>query len=441
MVPTEPSTKEPRRQVHLAVYETAAERSDRIADSGARQTPGVRAEPGALVFVALVSISLIGPLAIHIFLPALPYVKQTFAVNAGSVQLAFSLAMLSMAVATLFYGSLSDKYGRFPMLVLGISLFASGAFVAGFAPSITMLVVGRVVQGMGAACGMVMARAIARDLYGADRLGQIIAYLTAAYVIGPMLAPALGGLLIDAFGWRSILLVPAVFGVLAMFVSLAILGETKSPVSGPIAGLMHGYLHLLRIPRFVLFAASPAFATGGFLALNAGATYLMIEVLGKPATEFGLYFMLGPLGYLMGNFLSGRLSGKVSGNVLIIFGCTLSLFGSFLLVGLIAGFGLAPLSLFIPVCVFSIGQGLFMPHAQAAAITTEPTLAGTASGIVVFLKFFIAAVTTQLVVLSPEALPFFLVVVVTSSNSISFVCGFVAVWMSRTKGSQQTANS
>ena len=202
---------------------------------------------------------------------------------------------------------------------------------------------------------------------------------------------------------------PAVFGVLAMFVSLAILGETKSPGSGPIAGLMRGYLHLLRIPRFVLFAASPAFATGGFLALNAGATYLMIEVLGKPATEFGLYFMLGPVGYLMGNFLSGRLSGKVSGNALIIFGCTLALFGAFLLVGLITGFGLAPLSLFIPSCIFSIGQGLFMPHAQAAAIATEPTLAGTASGIVVFLKFFIAAVTTQLVVLSPEALAFWLV--------------------------------
>ena len=147
--------------------------------------------------------------------------------------------------------------------------------------------------------------------------------------------------------------------------------------------------------------------------------------------------MLGPVGYLMGNFLSSRLSGKVSGNVLIIFGCTLALFGTFLLVGLIAGFGLAPLSLFIPSCIFSIGQGLFMPHAQAAAIATEPTLAGTASGVVVFLKFFVAAVTTQLVVSSPESLAFFLVVVVTSANFISLVCGFGAVWMSRTKDAQR----
>lgn len=377
--------------------------------------------------MALVSISLIGPLAIHIFLPALPAVKQAFAVDARSAQLAFSLAMLSMAFATLFYGSLSDKYGRFPMLVWGIGLFAAGAFVAAFASSIVVLVLGRVVQGMGAACGMVIARAIARDLYGADRLGQIIAYLTAGYVLGPMVAPALGGLLIDEFGWQSILLAPAVFGVLSMFVSLAIVGETHSPAKRVTVGLMRGYLHLLRIPRFLLFAASPAFATGGFLALNAGASYLMIEVLEKPATEFGLYFVLGPLGYLTGNFLSGRLSGKVSGHVLIIFGSTCALLSAFVLIGMIAAFGLAPLCLFIPSCLMSLGQGLSMPHAQAAAIATEPHLAGTASGIVVFLKFFIAAVATQFVVLSPEALAALLMIVVTSANVLSLACGVVAV--------------
>lgn len=430
VVRTEAFAAMPKRTIQLSVYETAGESAEKPADTQAPPLDVVRVEPGALVFVALVAISLIGPLAIHVFLPALPYVKQAFAVDAGTAQLAFSLAMLSMAVATLFYGSLSDKYGRVPMLVWGIGLFTAGAFVAALAPSISILIAGRVVQGMGAACGLVMARAIARDLYGADRLGQIIAYLTAAYVMGPMLAPAVGGLLVDAFGWQAILLLPAVLGLLFMLGSLAILGETRSRASKPSAGLMRGYLHLLRIPRFVLFAASPAFATAGFLALNAGAAYVMIEVLGKPATEFGLYFTLGPLGYLTGSFISGRLSGRVAGNVLIIVGSSLALLGAFLLVGLIAASGLGPLALFVPSCVFSIGQGLFMPHAQAAAIATEPTLTGTASGIVVFLKFFIAAITTQLVVWSPDHLALLLVVVVTSANVFSLVCAFVAVWMS-----------
>jgi len=420
-----------KKHIHLAVYETAEERTDRLAISQSQPTAVVDTGPGALVFVALVSISLIGPLAIHIFLPALPYAKQTFAVEAGTAQLAFSLAMLSMAVATLFYGSLSDKYGRLPMIVCGIGLFAVGAFVAAFAPSITVLILGRVVQGMGAACGMVMARAIARDLYGADRLGQIIAYITAAYVIGPMVAPALGGFLIDAFGWRTSLLVPAVFGVVSVVFSLAILGETHSRADRLTSGFMRGYLYLLRIPRFLLFAASPAFATGGFLALNAAATYVMIEMLGKPATEFGLYFTLGPVGYLTGNFLSGRLSGKVSANVLIILGSTVALLTALLLMGMIAAFGLAPLCLFIPSCLMSLGQGLSMPQAQAAAIATEPALAGTASGIVVFLKFFIAAVATQLVMMSPEALASVLIGVVICTNVVSLACGVGAVLMSR----------
>lgn len=137
--------------------------------------------------------------------------------------------MLGMAIATLFYGSLSDRYGRLPMLVGGISLFVAGAFLAMFAPSITLLILGRVIQGVGVACGLVMARAIARDVYGADRLAQVIAYLTAAYVVGPMFAPVLGGFLTDVFGWRAILLVPAVFGVLSIFLSVAIVGETKLP--------------------------------------------------------------------------------------------------------------------------------------------------------------------------------------------------------------------
>jgi len=419
-----------KKQTHRSVYATAEEKADRLAHQ-VRRPGAVNTEPGTSVFLALVSISLIGPLAVHMFLPALPYIRQTFAVNPGSAQLAFSLAMFSMAVATLFYGSLSDKYGRLPMLVWGISLFAAGAFVATLASSITVLILGRVLQGAGAACGMVMARAIARDLYGAERLGQIIAYLTAAYVVGPMFAPALGGLLTDAFGWRTLLLVPALFGVVSVIVSLLIVGETRSPGQVPTAGLMRGYVYLLRIPRFVLFASGPAFATGSFLALNAGATYLMIEVLGKPATEFGLYFILGPVGYLLGNFLAGRLGRRISGNVLIVVGSTLAVVGAFLLPFLIALFGLLPLCLFVPSCVFSIGQGLSMPHSQAAAIATEPTLTGTASGIVVFLKFFISAVATQLVVLFPEALAFTLVVVVVGANVLSLVCGVVAVWLSR----------
>ncbi len=333
--------------------------------TGARQ-------PGTLIFLALVSITLVGPLSIHLFLPALPHVRQAFAIDESGAQLAFSLSMLSMAIATLCYGSLSDRFGRRPVLLGGLGLFAVGAAVAALAPSITILIFGRVIQGLGAACGVVIARAIIRDLYGADRLGQMIAYLTAAYVLGPMFAPPLGGALTDTFGWQSILVVPAAFGVIAIIIAVTIIGETRRAEFEAQPALVRSYWRLLSAPRFLFFALNPAIGSAGFFALNAGASYLMVEVIGRPATEFGLYFMLGPVGFMLGNFLSGRLSGRLSGNFLVVFGSVVSVFGAVLLIALILAFGLAPLCLFLPSCLISIGQGFSMPHAQASAIATEP---------------------------------------------------------------------
>ncbi len=141
----------------------------------------------------------------------------------------------------------------------------------------------------------------------------------------------------------------------------------------------------------------------------------MVEVIGRPATEFGLYFMLGPVGFMLGNFLSGRLSGRLSGNFLVVFGSVVSVFGAVLLIVLIAAFGLAPLCLFLPSSLISIGQGFSMPHAQAAAIATEPALTGTASGIVVFLQFLFGAGLTQIVAFGSDGTAATLIVVVTTA--------------------------
>ncbi len=141
--------------------------------------PGAR-EPGALLFAALVAMTFVGPLSIHMFLPALPYVRQAFAVDQSTAQLTYGLAVLVMAFATLVYGSVSDRLGRLPVLLGGLALFTAGAVLAVTASTITVLLIGRVLQGAGAACGTVLARAIVSDVYGADRLGKMIAYLTAA---------------------------------------------------------------------------------------------------------------------------------------------------------------------------------------------------------------------------------------------------------------------
>lgn len=339
--------------------------------------------------------------------------------------------MFAMAIATLFYGSLSDRFGRLPVLVGGMLLFAGGAALAAAAASISTLILGRVLQGLGAASGMVLARAIVRDVYGAKRLGQMIAYLTAAYVVGPLCAPPIGGFLTDTFSWQSTQLLPMAFGALGIIIAVVVIGETRQAVTTSRSGLIIGYRKLIGDLRFTLFALNPAFGTGGFFALNTGASYLMVETFGRSAAEFGLYFMLGPIGYMLGNFLSGLLIGRVSGNFLIIVGSVVSFTGAVAMTGLIAWVGLVPIFLFVGSSVLTLGQGLAMPHAQAAAIATDPALTGTASGIVVFLQFLFAAGLTQLVVLGADGTTTAVSSVTIASSTLALVCGGGAVLLTK----------
>jgi len=174
-------------------------------------------------FVALVSITFIGPLSIHLFIPAIPAVKAAFGVSTGTAQLTLSLAMLSMAFVTVAYGGLSDRFGRKRILLFGLSLFTVGVALCLLAHNIGMLIAGRVLQGAGAGCGVVLARAIARDVYGLDRAAQVIAYLTAAYVLGPMVAPPIGGTLTDLFGWRAMFVFATAVGILVIVAAATII--------------------------------------------------------------------------------------------------------------------------------------------------------------------------------------------------------------------------
>ena len=383
--------------------------------------------PGGAIFVALVLVAFLGPLAIHLFLPVLPFVRKSFGVDAGEAQLAFSLAILSMALATPVYVTLSDRYGRLPVMIGGIGLFTIGGALSALAPSMSVLIAGRIIQGAGAACGMVLARTVARDIYGRDRLGQMIAYLTAAMVLGPMFGPPLGGLLTDFFGWQVNLGVTAAFGLISMVVAIFLIGETRPADLLPPRSIMLGYWRLMSTPRFLCFAFNNAIASGSFFALNGAAVYLMVEELGRPATEFGLYFMLGPLGYMSGTYLAGRLSGRFNGATQIIFGSIVSLSGSLSLLGLIIAVGITPLSLFIPSLILSFGQGFSNPQAQAAAIGVDDTLTGTASGVVVFLYLASVAAMTQLVTLAPAGSVTLLLVTMVSSGTIALALGIAGV--------------
>ncbi len=354
--------------------------------------------PGIAFAASLGAITLVAPLSIHLFLPAMPTVQAAFGVSDALVQLTFSVTMFTMAVVTPAYGTLSDRMGRRPVLLIGLALFLAGSALAAVAPTIPVLIVGRIIQATGAGCGLTLTRAMARDAYGPEGLVKAIAYLTIAYTLGPMLSPPFGGLLIDTLGWRSIFWFALVAGAVILTGAVLVLYETRSPAdgahqTGSVLGL---YTALLRDRSFVGFVMQSGFMSFAFFALASASPFLVTGVLGRSATEYGLSFMLMPLAYCCGNIITSRLSGRVSVERMVLTGSVLCLAAMLVQAAVILAGYLTPLIIFAPGAVMTFAQGLALPNAQAGAIRVRPGLAGTAAGLGVFIQLLLSAVSAEL---------------------------------------------
>jgi DHA1 family bicyclomycin/chloramphenicol resistance-like MFS transporter len=347
-------------------------------------------------FVALVSMTFIGPLSLHLFIPAMPAVKETFGVSTGMAQLTMSLAMLSMAFFTVAYGGLSDHYGRKRVLLGGLVLFTCGAASCMAAANLPMLLAGRILQGAGAGCGVVLARAIARDVYGQDRVAQVIAYLTAAYVLGPMFAPPIGGQLTTLFGWRALFVLASAVGVLVIVAVAFAVPETRARNIVMSRSIFAGYKSLLRRPRFVGFMLQPGMMSAAFYTQATAASFLAAEHLGADAAKIGVWFFAFPMGFMAGSFMSGRIGAKRSIEFMTILGGVVGVVNGTLLAGWLYFGGVSMAALYIPGFFVSLAQGLSMPYAQAGAMAVDTELAGSASGAVVFSQLFWPAALQEL---------------------------------------------
>jgi DHA1 family bicyclomycin/chloramphenicol resistance-like MFS transporter len=347
-------------------------------------------------FIALVSITFIGPLSLHLFIPAMSAVKEGFGVSTGMAQLTMSLAMLSMAFFTVAYGGLSDRFGRKRVLLAGLVLFTCGAAACMVAANMPMLLAGRILQGAGAGCGVVLARAIARDVYGQDRVAQVIAYLTAAYVLGPMVAPPIGGQLTVLFGWRALFVLASAVGLLVILAVIFGVPETRARSAALPHGVFAGYKSLLRRPRFVGFMLQPGLMSAAFFTQATAASFLAAEHLGADAAKIGWWFFAFPIGFMTGSFISGRIGASRSIEFMTTLGGVIGVVSGALLAGWLYFGGVSMAALYIPGILVSLAQGLSMPYAQAGAMAVDPELAGSASGAVVFSQLFWPATLQQL---------------------------------------------
>ena len=393
---------------------------------------GVKALPrnSKTLITLLVAITALAPVSLQIFIPALPAIQSSFGSDAGITQLALSLSILANAIATLLYGPLSDRFGRRPVVLVGFAIFILGSGLSAVAPTIGLLIAARIVQSAGAAAGMVLARAIVRDLYDREQAASVIAYLTMAMVVAPMVAPTIGALLIDSFDWRAIFVALMAIGALLAWQVWHHLIETHA---GQVtermwAGLGRGGLRLLRRPAFLAYTLQSSFAISTFFAFISGAPYFMIDILDRSATEYGLLFMLVSAGFMLGNFTTARLGKRFGIDRFIWTGCLLALFGTALAFGLMVAGRWTAMSLFGPMILVAFANGFSIANAQAGAVSVEPDLAGTASGIAGFAQMSVAALVSQAVGTLQNGTPYPMVGFMTLSALLS-LAGFGICWI------------
>jgi DHA1 family bicyclomycin/chloramphenicol resistance-like MFS transporter len=354
-----------------------------------------------LLLVLIVATAL-GPMAMQIFIPALPAIQEGFGVSPATAQLTLSLSAFAIALATLAYGPLSDRFGRRPALLGGLLVYLAGSALCGLATSIEGLILGRVVQAAGGCAGMVLTRVIIRDLYDLERSATMLAYVTMAMVVAPMLAPALGGVLNDLAGWRSVFLLGGALGGVVTAVVATELPETV-PGAGPGGdrsvrlASRHAFLRLLRSRPFLGYSLQVAFSIAYFYAFVAAAPFLVVRVLGRPAGEYGLLFVLLPGAFMLGNLVSARVGARVGIDRMIVIGSLGTLAGSSVLLACVAGGIWTTTALFLPTSLGTFSQGLAMANAQAAAVSVDPRAAGAASGLSGFLQMALAGLAAQVV--------------------------------------------
>jgi len=387
---------------------------------------GARRVPGARFATALGAVTLIGPLAVHFFLPIVPAIQNQFGISDALAEFTFTVTLATMAAATLVYGTLSDRFGRRPMLLSGLGLFLAGSALSAVAGSVALLLAGRLVQAVGAGCSITLTRAMARDAYGPDTLVKAIAYLTMAYTAGPMLAPPLGGLLVDHLGWRSVFWAALLMGAVIMVVAYRVLYETQEHIGARRGGgVLRDYVTLFANLRFSAFVLQSGFCSGTFFAIVAASPFLMEDTLGRSATEYGLYFFLFPAGYFIGNFVSGRISGRVSIETMVFTGAAVNLLALATQAGLILGVGLSPAAIFLPTFFTTFAQGLALPNGQAGAIQIMPELAGTAAGAGVFSQLFLSALFAQLYGWAADGTPIPMIEIAAVAAILSLVTGTI----------------
>jgi len=330
--------------------------------------------------MTLVLLAGLSALSMNVFLPSLPNMTAYFHTDYALMQLSVSLYLALTGVLQLVIGPLSDRYGRRPVVLGGMIIFVAATVGCLFARDITTFLVFRMTQTT-IATGMVLSRAIVRDMVPADKSASMIGYVTMGMAVVPMAAPALGGYLDELLGWQANFSILLIMGLLVLAIAWLDLGETNQHQSSSFMAQLGDYPELFASQRFWGYALTAAFASGSFFAFLGGAPFVATHFFGLSAAGLGLYFGIVSLGYIVGNFLSGRYSTRLGINRMILTGTLVTLTGLVLSFTFIRLGATHPLSFFGFMLTVGLGNGMVLPNSNAGMLSVRPHLAGSASGL------------------------------------------------------------
>jgi DHA1 family bicyclomycin/chloramphenicol resistance-like MFS transporter len=354
----------------------------------------------ALVFLLGCAIAL-GPLSTDMYLPSLPVLIGLFGSDTATVQLTLSVFLTGFALMQLVYGPVSDRFGRRRVLLAGVALYTLASVGCAFAASIEWLILWRFVQAFGACAGVVLGRAIARDLFEGAAAARALSMMAMVLGLTPAIAPILGGYLHAWFGWQSNFLAMAAAGLLFGLCVLLLLPESnqrRNPLATRPGPMLRNFAMLARHAGFRGYVACVAFSYGGMFAFISGSSFTLRAVFGVDETMFGYCFMLIVVGYICGGFIGTRLTYRFGVDGMLLLGAGLCALGGLsmaLLQGLawLMGGGWHWFSLIGPMMLFTMGVGLTMPQGQAGGLQPFAHMAGAAASLMGFVQMSVAAVT------------------------------------------------
>jgi DHA1 family bicyclomycin/chloramphenicol resistance-like MFS transporter len=345
-------------------------------------------------------LSAIGPFAIDMYLPALPSIGQSLGASTGAVQASLMAFFISLGIGQIVYGPVSDMVGRKPPLYFGLALFALASVGCALAPDVQTLVVLRFIQGLGACAGMVIPRAVVRDLHTGTDAARLMSLLMLVFSVSPILAPLAGSLLIESLGWRSVFWAVTVAGVAGLVLLASSLPETRPPeqrVDSSVGSAIAAYGVLLRDRRFMGLVFTGAFGISGFFVYLANSSFVLIDHYGLSPRQYSIAFAVNAASFIGVSQFTGKLAGRF-GMVPVVQVAVTGHVAMMVLLLICNLLGLDQLWLMIGLLLVGNGfLGLVIPTTAVLALDDHGDIAGTASALMGTLQFVTGAAMMALV--------------------------------------------